>query len=320
MERNQLSSFLDEFTGNLSLNAIPNNHTHNGVIYHYTSLKNIESILFNNQNKAILWSSRYDCLNDVSEGTVLEKRYKESCDELLREGLISDDTHKLFTSIKPSKHETFFIPKKDGSIKPERLECDIYVTSFSKKYDLLAMWNYYSKGSMYEGVNIGFSATELKTSIESNFPKGKVICEVCSVFYGEDEQKNLIKDVLLEISKKRDLAKNDSLIRATISMKLTSWKLLFKNFHFNHEKEVRLILKVPQKYKNEFNIKYRSYFGMIIPYIEVVFDKNTVSQVTLGPILGDEKQKTLQTNILHEMLSEKGYSVIEEISSIPIRY
>ncbi len=259
-------------------------------------------------------------MNDVSEGSILEKRYKESCDELLTEGLISDDMYKLFVSIVPSRNETFLIPRDDGSLKAERLECDIYVTSFSKEYDLLAMWNYYSKGNMYEGVNIGFSALELKKSVESYFPKGKVICEVCPVFYEENEQKQLIKEVLLEINKKQHLAKDDSSIRATISMKLTSWKMLFKDSHFNHEKEVRLILKVPRKYKNEFDIKYRNYLGLIIPYIEIKCDRTSISQVTLGPILGNENQKESQRRILHEMLTEKGYNVVEKISSIPIRY
>lgn len=320
MKRIQPMSFLDEFTGNLSLNTIPNNHTYSGTIYHYTSSKNLESILFNGKSNSTLWSSRYDCLNDVSEGSILEKRYKESCDELLTEGLISDDMYKLFVSIVPSRNETFLIPRDDGSLKAERLECDIYVTSFSKEYDLLAMWNYYSKGNMYEGVNIGFSALELKKSVESYFPKGKVICEVCPVFYEENEQKQLIKEVLLEINKKQHLAKDDSSIRATISMKLTSWKMLFKNSHFNHEKEVRLILKVPRKYKNEFDIKYRNYLGLIIPYIEIKCDRTSISQVTLGPILGNENQKESQRRILHEMLTEKGYNVVEKISSIPIRY
>ena len=70
---NKSKSLLDGFTGNLSMNAIPNNQTYSGTIFHYTALKNINSILFNDDNKVVLWASRFDCLNDISEGKVIEK-------------------------------------------------------------------------------------------------------------------------------------------------------------------------------------------------------------------------------------------------------
>ena len=39
-------------------------------IFHYTSPAGFESILFGNKSHIELWASRYDCLNDASEGTV----------------------------------------------------------------------------------------------------------------------------------------------------------------------------------------------------------------------------------------------------------
>ena len=320
MASNKSKSIIDEFTGSLSLDAIPNNKTYTGTIFHYTSINNINSILFNTDNKVALWASRFDCLNDISEGKVMEKIYCQTCDKLLDENLISDETHTIFSTVTPSRNETFLISQNTGSIKPERLECDIYIISFSKSRDLLSMWNYYSKGNMYEGMNIGFDAEMLKKSIPTYLPKNKANCEVCSVIYEQAEQEEIIRNFLLEINEKKKLAKSDSVVRAIISMKLTSWKLLFKASHFKHEEEVRVILKVPQKYKNEFDMKYRTYSGLIIPYIPIKIDKETVSNITLGPVIGDEKQKQLQRNILHEMLSEGNYQVNEGISTIPVRY
>lgn len=317
---NKPKSLLDEFTGNLSINAIPNNQTYSGTIFHYTSLKNINSILFNNDNTVVLWASRFDCLNDISEGKVIEKIYSQTCKKLLDEELISDETYKLFSTVTPSRNEGFLIPQSTGKIKPERLECDIYIISFSKSYDLLSMWNYYSKGNMYEGMNIGFSSEALKKSIPENLPDGKIKCEVCSVIYEQSEQEKTIRDFLMEINQKKHLAECESSIRATISMKLTSWKMLFKDSHFKHEEEVRVIIKIPKKYKNEFNIKYRNYAGLIIPFIPIKVENVAVSQVTLGPIIGDENQKQLQKDIMHEMLVTNNYCVKEEISSIPVRY
>lgn len=320
MALNKPKSFLDEFTGNLSINAIPNNQTYSGTVFHYTSLKNINSILFNDDNNVVLWASRCDCLNDISEGKVLEKTYSQTCKNLLDEKLISDETYKLFSTVTPSRNESFLIPQSTGKMKPERLECDIYIISFSKSYDLLSMWNYYSKGNMYEGMNIGFSSETLKRSIPENLPDGKIKCEVCSVIYEQTEQEKAIRDFLMEINQKKHLAESKSSIRATISMKLTSWKMLFKNSHFKHEEEVRVILKIPKKYKSEFNIQYRNYAGLIIPFIPIKVDNAAVSQVTLGPIVGDEAQKQQQKNILHEMLVAGNYQVDEKVSSIPVRY
>ena len=44
-------------------------------IFHYTSPAGFESILFGNKSHIELWASRYDCLNDASEGTVALERY-----------------------------------------------------------------------------------------------------------------------------------------------------------------------------------------------------------------------------------------------------
>ena len=67
-------------------------------------------------------------------------------------------------------------------------------------------------------------------------------------------------------------------------------------------------------------MKYRTYAGYIIPYIELKFDKNAVCQITSGPAFGTEKQKKLQKSIMHEMLDNYGYHVCEKCSEIPVRY
>ena len=53
-------------------------------IYHYTSSAGFESILFGNKSFTELWASRYDCLNDASEGTVAQERYIAVCNSLLQ--------------------------------------------------------------------------------------------------------------------------------------------------------------------------------------------------------------------------------------------
>ena len=86
------------------------------------------------------------------------------------------------------------------------------------------------------------------------------------------------------------------------------------------KKEVRIIIRIGKKFPDALSIKYRNYLGYIIPYIELEIDKNSLTQVTFGPLLGDENQKTVQKEIMKDMLNKNNYDVNIEFSNIPIRY
>ena len=311
-------SLLDRFLLNISMSAIESPKQYDGDIVHYTSINSLGSILQNQGDAFTLWASRYDCLNDITEGTVVEQRYAEVCDSLRTEGLLSEEQYQLFKSIRATRNETFMVAQ-NGAIHPTRCECDIYVTSFSRGSDLLAMWTHYSKGSKYEGCNIGISTNEAITTLKNIFAEGKVNIQVCPVIYDAEEQSQIIKKMVLELASKHEKS-YESCIRAIVSMRLMALKMTFKLEHFQHEQEVRIIVKVARKYKNEIPVKYRAYGGLLIPYIELHIPKNAVKFVTLGPIQGDATQKELQANILREMLCEYDYSADSLCSQIPVRY
>lgn len=311
-------SLLDEFAMGLSINAIPGDVNFTGSIFHYTSLRNIESILLNPHNKIILWASQFDCLNDISEGTIVEQRYNEVCKNLKSEGRISEKLYGLLASITPSRNETFLVDI-DGKIKPHRGEYTAYITSFSKSSDLLPMWNYYSKGDLFEGINLGMDANEVMSSFSTLFAGGEIRMCVSAVVYDKAEQEQIIKRFLLEIADKYE-ERFDSSVRATVSMKLTSWKMLFKQECFSHEQEVRIIVKVANKYKDIWPIRYRTNAGYIIPYIELPIDKRALKSITLGPFRGNESQLSLQTKTLAQMLTSKQYDAKINVSKVPVRY
>lgn len=311
-------SLLDEFLMKLSANAIPNNSNYIGEIFHYTTLKNIESILLSSQNQIVLWASQFDCLNDISEGTIVEQCYRQVCDSLKSDGQISDQLFDLFINIKPSRNETFLIDI-NGKVRPYRGEYTTYIASFSKSNDLLPMWNYYSKGDMFEGVNLGLDAEKITSNFSDSFADEKVKVSVNSVVYDPKEQKRIIKDFLLEIVRNYE-ERFDSSVRATISMKLTSWKMLFKQECFSHEQEVRIIVKIVNRYRNILPIKYRTNAGYIIPYIELQIDKQALKSVTLGPFRGSESQMNLQKRTLSQMLATNQYNTNINVSKVPVRY
>lgn len=313
-----MGSLLDEFLMRLSVNAIPNNSNYIGDIFHYTALKNIEPILLNSQNQIVLWASQFDCLNDISEGTIVEQCYHQVCDSLKADNQISEKLYNLLLDIKPSRNELFLICE-NGKVSAYRGEYITYITSFSKNNDILPMWNYYSKGDMFEGINLGLDAEKIISSYPDFFADGKVKVSVNSVVYDPKEQKRIIKDFLLEIVRNYE-ERFDSSVRATISMKLTSWKMLFKQECFSHEQEIRIIMKIANKYRNILPIKYRTNAGYIIPYIELQIDKQALKSVTLGPFRGNETQINLQKRILYQMLSINQYNTNINVSKIPVRY
>ena len=311
-------SILDEFLMNLSTDAIPSYTNYKGEIFHYTSLRNIQSILLDSQDKIILWASQYDCLNDISEGTVVEPCYYKTCEKLKANGSISETLYNILTSIKISRNETFITIEND-TVRPYRGEYTTYITSFSKSNDLLPMWNYYSKGDLFEGINLGINSELILSSFPNFFADGKMRIYVSPVIYSSAEQELLMEKFILEIA--RNYRKEyESSIRSIASMKLTSLKMIFKQECFRHEQEVRIIVDVANKYKDICPVRYRTNAGYIIPYIEIPVNKSALKSVTLGPFRGTETQLDLQKKTLSEMLVSNQYKAKINISKVPVRY
>ncbi len=311
-------SILDEYTAKLSMDVFPNPKIYNGKIYHYTSINNINPILLSN-NRVVLWAIRYDCLNDISEGTLPEIRFAEVCEEIKNEDVISSQFYALIKDIKPTR-TGLIMPIVNNKLRPVRDEYDAYITSFSKNDDLLPMWNYYSKGSAFEGVNIGTHAQLLVDGLQlPGKEEGKITIRIFEVIYDEKTQKDIIKKFITELYKNYD-KKYDTSVRYFISNNLALLKLMFKSSYFEHEQEVRMIVQIYKKFKSDIPVKYRTQAGLIIPYIELLFDKDVIRYFTLGPIIGDDNVKKKQLDIIHEILNNHGYTINEKYSNAPIRY
>lgn len=311
-----IDSLINEFIKNLSWNCLPFNSNYSSEIFHYTSIRNMPSILLDKPNKISLWASQFDCLNDMSEGTVVDGCYQSVCARLHEKSMLSNELYALFSDVKPSRNETFTVTE-NGKSKVYRGEYTTYIASFSKSNDLLPMWNYYSKGDMFEGINLGITVTD--AILASFLADGKGSVSICPVIYSKSEQEQIMQDFLLELARKYS-DKYKYMIRALISMKLTSLKMTFKKECFEHEQEVRIIVNIPNKYANILPVKYRATAGYIVPYIELEIDKKALTSITLGPFRGTDLQKKKQIEILHQMLVSNGYNVLENSTNIPVRY
>lgn len=320
-----MQSLLEKFPMSMKLAANYMPDEFEGNIYHYTSPEGFNSILFGNPDKVIMWASRYDCMNDSSEGTVANAVFKRVCEEMRSNKEITEELYNIVFHVSPMK--TFFLPQwKDGKFRPKRLEYDRFICSFSKNKDALAMWNYYSKGNKYEGNNIGFSIQHLKSSLQETYEYKGVLTNIYPVMYQEEEQKKLVRKLLLDLQKYYAKGQETS-VRYWISYYLLEWGLVFKQNYFQHEDEVRIVVDVSKKIKDgvvqkrPLEIKYRTAHGLQIPYIELEIRKNTVEEVYIGPLQCDDGQKEVQKQIIKERLDASRYFIRNvDCSQIPVRY
>ena len=287
-------------------------------IYHYTSPDGFMSIL--QPQNVVLRFSRYDTLNDESEGKDIFKIYSEVCNDLRHRKLINECFYNEICNLKFREIDFFRHHNEDDKLWEMRSkQCERYICCFSKDKDSLPMWNYYTKEGRYQGYNIAFSFFEspLHISYIHKTYVDQYNIRIYQVLYRNSDKKKFVEDEILYIySKITDFDNQISLVKSYFSSFLKTMSLVFKSECFEHENEVRMILTLP-KDQEIFPVKYRSKDGYIIPYVEYCFPTNTVKSITLGPLLNKETAKEAASSFLEQ----RGYSVkTVENSEIPVRY
>lgn len=311
-------SLLDGFTEKLEFETVWQLKLYDGEVYHYSSLGNVNPILLGEEGLC-LWASRIDCLNDASEGTLPVIRFAQACDELKAAGRIDESFYELIRDVRPNR-TGLILYTASGKTRPVRDEFKTYVTSFSEDPDALAMWNYYSKGNRYEGMNIGVSSRDLLNSLSSRQNQdGTMMALMVKVIYDEREQLELIERALLDLYENYEQGYGGQ-VRYHIGTLLSNLKPVFKYACFSHEKEVRLFVNVYNKLESGVRVEYRTCAGYVVPYVSLNFDRAVVSRITLGPSLGSDDQKAVQKKVVEEMLKSCGYRAAVEQSNIPVRY
>lgn len=290
-----------------------------GNLFHYTSPEGMNSILFSNKNEIELFASRCDCVNDTSEGKYIIDVYDDAITELYKENQITDRQLYNIKSIMPSDKELIRTYVENECVSVAERKCNNYLCCFSTNGDSLAMWNYYSKNLKYQGYNIKLLYVEAMESLRKYF--SGISIKWYKVIYDCEEQKKLIKDFILEILKYFDNISISS-IKSVISSQLAEWGRCFKHPCFSHEKEVRVVISIPQDEEHELlPVEYRQKDMFIIPFIRLRFSKESLSSVTISPLYCTEGEKEQQIKILQERLKRNKYENCDvNTSQIPIRY
>lgn len=290
-----------------------------GEIFHYTSPESFDKIMFSGENdtKIKLYASRYDCVNDTSEGKYVIDVYNSVVKDLY--DAISEDKYMTIKNLLPTNHSLIRKYKDEECVHVSEKMCDMYICCFSKDGDSLPMWNYYSKDSKYQGYNIGIDGIEAIENLHKY--RSDVNIKWYEVIYDIKTQKEIIKTFLLEILEYY-LPERKSTIQYVISSKLTEWSMIFKKSYFTHENEVRVVIYIPKKEGcKHFPVKYRQKGMFKIPYIVFELEKECLTSVGISPLYCTEGEKEQQISILKEQLYSNRYDFFDVIpSEIPIRY
>lgn len=299
------------------------------TVYHYTSPDGMLGIL-QPGGKAKLWFTRYDSLNDINERKEIvsflegyctyqvknKKLSQEFADAVLQ--LALSDEHLLTYPVEPVEVEGA-VGKGILKVNSRVAECDTYLCCFSDSPDLLPMWNYYTKSQHYEGYSIGFSYPFLVG--DAGFEKGYSL-EFKRVVYSDSEKTALLDKLLLQSDEFYRTSTDEERLKllSVIQDFLNDYQFAFKNSAFQHEREIRAILRIPREPipgGQKFEVKYRNSNGYIVPYVEFETLPNVVEKITIAPLL----QAEISKKNLKEMLKRRAYNCVDvETSKVPVRF
>lgn len=300
----------------------------NSLIYHYTSPVGMLGIMRTGGQEK-LWFTQYDSLNDRSERENMFEFLHEYCDYQVKANNISSSFCDLVKSVTLDDQVLFIEMDRENPnhAYAYRDAFHTYLCCFSKNPDSLAMWNYYSKSKHYEGYAIGMWRYKFPTGTTSGYK-----LSFKNVIYTNHEKVEILNRLILPMNKEYEVAKKEQ--RQEFVMRIQeicdTLQLVFKDFCFAHEEEIRAILEVPRRYaqtgvdgygssssKIISERKYREKDGYIIPYVELLLPDTCTQEIIVAPLL----EKELSLRNLKDMLINYGYPhIVVKPSQIPIRY
>jgi len=280
-----------------------NQHRYEGSLYHYTSPAGFLGIVGGDMK---LWFTRYDFLNDKTEGKDVIDAYKKTCHRLYLEKILDEETYRNINDIKLD-HVKQIRCEYSGEVVYLKRAVDYYLCSFSRNSDILPMWNYYLKNDKYKGYALGFKY--LKESIASKYQMGYNF-GIYSVIYDDEKKIKIISDKLTEIINE---TKKCDVITTKMQDFLNLYCIIFKNNKFESEQEVRAVIEMPNDEKD--SIKYRMENEILKPFIEVEINKEALIEIMLPP----RNIEDTEINDLREYLLQKKYEELNiDKSTIPI--
>lgn len=295
------------------------------TMYHYTSREGIEGIIKENDEQPSFWCTRYDVLNDYSEGHEFLIKYQNTITKLLNKSEISAEFYSIIKEIEPN-NLFLFLDVRDQLIHP--VLCDAYICSFSGKRNSLPMWNYYGKTDRDNAFNIGVTVNKIG-SYWDKIEKDVVGRKLFKVIYDDAEKEKIIAELVrttYELYRDPDLTckgDKESVIRQFYSAFFNTYRFAFKYEDFSFEDEYRLVLIVPQNISfgpNDYKVQFRESNGLSVPYIEYCWNDCKLVEVICGPNGKSVEEKKTYAQDVENFLKGRQCYIKTDYSDIPVRY
>ena len=280
------------------------NNNYDGALYHYTSLPAFESII---HNKTLRFSNRH-YLNDYSEG----KYVLDLCIKHIDEICPDDDTYKAKFNAKCN----------DLKEKMEDNIFNVYIACFSTKKDSLIMWNYYSQNG---GLCLEFNNKTMTENMYNKLTstnKKQFVFQYGLVIYEKERQLEIIKNIVEQFYNKYKQSIRNDWIFCTLQ-KIIFYGAFFKHVGFSDEREYRIAFDLAADngtfYAIEENnekciMRLQNRHGMIVPYVDLSFEADTLKGVMISPLASIDKNK------LKSWMPEEFKDIDIRNSEIPLRY
>lgn len=269
-------------------------------LFHYTSATGLKSILESQK----IWFTHYAYLNDYTELQYICSVVKECLDDL------KSETPKLYKLYRAEHGESF-----DKKLSSLISSMDVYVASFSVVCDKLNMWTYYTKDESSEGYCIEFESFYFSRRMQEL--NKKISLRPGFVIYDKTTQKSVVSSclrIMEEVITSVDeiTPEQKSKIHEPFLNMLRFYAPIFKHEAFADEQECRIICTSPSP---DF-VLTRTKNGVIVPYLELSYDKDKVKSITCSPTL---YQSPVEIG-LNALLTANGVSTCEiKRSVIPFR-
>lgn len=280
-------------------------------IYHYTSPSGLQGIIASNS----LWFTHYKFLNDRGEKYYAFSIFKECLLEQ-KENLNKNFYNAVLNLI--CEGENF--SQKIFYQKARNLP-DYFIASFSLNSDSLNMWNYYTKEKNKTGYSVEYNLKELEASLVNKS------YNAYKVNYEKEILVDKINFYIRCFNKGWDDNRSKEFLHCLCVLLIEvidAESLQNKHKAFSSEEEFRIVFKVQdynrEKFKCDKLMKFRELNGIMVPFLDIGYDKQCVKGVKISPTQQDELIK----EGLRMVFDNNGYENIPNekitMSDIPLRY
>ena len=265
------------------------NHSEPEIIYHYTSIKCLHSILDNVVEDQIdLHLNSLLNMNDSFEGNAglnILRRYFNMFNEQDRKKHVLYD---IYNSLKSIQHDN-----NQGEFD---IFSNVFCMSFTKKSDDLSQWRAY--GDNGRGVSIGFDYQEIKKAklLDTSKTARLGAVDYINLENLEDDTLNPLAGFLEKMAKQQHIQQKEYLVGGLC---------FFKHDAFKNEEEYRLMynaVNLEAEIGSKLQFKYHN--GQIVPYFTIQLPKNAIKRL----ILGSEQGCPQNLKFLKDFLVYKGFN------------